>query len=220
MQNNKEIIKYIVSSIWSSWNPINWSPSMQLATLSYILSCLIDVNDAYSIEDAQIINNDQEWLKINQTYTFYNTQFPSSRYVELAKEIPICLKRLKIFHKFDDENYVPNEALASHKLINNFSNLLKHFKLTPLIDPTDFNPNYFMVWSWAKNLGNITKYFGQKLKRVCNNIEEAENYWESYEPEAFSNFSTFHEFISTITHCNDALLGCRDIRSDIYYNEL
>ncbi|WP_040256299.1 hypothetical protein [Rickettsia hoogstraalii] len=49
---------------------------------------------------------------------------------------------------------------------------MKHFKLTPLIDPTDFNPNYFMVWSWAKNLGNITKYFGQKLKRVCNNIEE------------------------------------------------
>ncbi|MFV9857969.1 hypothetical protein [Rickettsia sibirica] len=50
--------------------------------------------------------------------------------------------------------------------------------------------------------------------------EEAENYWESYEPEAFSHFSTFHEFINTITHCNDALLGCRDIRSDIYYNEL
>ncbi|MGN7619659.1 hypothetical protein [Rickettsia amblyommatis] len=89
MQNNKEIIKYIVSSIWSSWNPINWSPSMQLATLSYILSCLIDGNDAYPIEDAQIINNDQEWLKSNQTYTFYNTQFPSSRYMELAKEIPI-----------------------------------------------------------------------------------------------------------------------------------
>ncbi|KJV61059.1 hypothetical protein APHACPA_0059 [Rickettsia amblyommatis str. Ac/Pa] len=36
---------------------------MQLATLSYILSCLIDGNDAYPIEDAQIINNDQEWLK-------------------------------------------------------------------------------------------------------------------------------------------------------------
>lgn len=51
---------------------------------------------------------------------------------------------------------------------------------------------------------DIPKYFGQKLKRVCNNI----------------NFSTFHEFINTITHCNDALLGCRDIRSDIYYNEL
>lgn len=49
MQNNKEIIKYIVSSTWSSWNPINWSPSMQLATLSYILSCLIDGNDAYPI---------------------------------------------------------------------------------------------------------------------------------------------------------------------------
>ncbi|KHO03334.1 hypothetical protein JS55_01020 [Rickettsia felis str. LSU] len=140
--------------------------------------------------------------------------------MELAKEIPICLKRLKIFHKFDDENYVPNEALASHKLINNFSNLLKHFKLTPLIDPTGFNPNYFMVWSWAKNLGNIPKYFGQKLKRVCNNIEEAENYWESYEPETFSNSSAFHEFISTITHCNDALLGCSDIKSDIYYNKL
>ncbi|MFA1688085.1 hypothetical protein ABVF33_00740 [Candidatus Rickettsia barbariae] len=46
MQNNKEIIKYIVSSIWSYWNPINWSPSIQLATLSYILSCLIDGNDA------------------------------------------------------------------------------------------------------------------------------------------------------------------------------
>lgn len=71
MQNNKEIIKYIVSSIWSSWNPINWSPSMQLATLSYILSCLIDGNDAYPIEDAQIINNDQKWLKSNQTYTFF-----------------------------------------------------------------------------------------------------------------------------------------------------
>ncbi|MFV9936615.1 MAG: hypothetical protein AB8U84_05435 [Rickettsia endosymbiont of Haemaphysalis japonica] len=97
---------------------------------------------------------------------------------------------------------------------------MKHFKLTPLIDSTDFNPNYFMVWSWAKNLGNIPKYFGQKLKRVCNNIAEAENYWESYEPEAFSHFATFHEFINTITHCNDALLGCRDIRSDIYYNEL
>ncbi len=75
MQNNKEIIKYIVSSIWSSWNPINWSPSMQLATLSYIFSCLINGNDEYPIEDAQIINNDQEWLKSNQTYTFYNTQF-------------------------------------------------------------------------------------------------------------------------------------------------
>ncbi len=75
MQNSKEIIKYIVSSIWSSWNPINWSPSMQLATLSYIFSCLINGNDAYPIEDAQIINNDQEWLKSNQTYTFYNTQF-------------------------------------------------------------------------------------------------------------------------------------------------
>lgn len=75
MHNNKEIIKYIVSSIWSSWNPINWSPSMQLATLSYIFSCLINGNDEYPIEDAQIINNDQEWLKSNQTYTFYNTQF-------------------------------------------------------------------------------------------------------------------------------------------------
>ncbi|WP_266235423.1 hypothetical protein [Rickettsia rhipicephali] len=57
---------------------------------------------------------------------------------------------------------------------------MKHFQLTPLIDSTDFNPNYFMVWSWAKNLGHIPKYFGQKLKHVCNNIEEAENYWESY----------------------------------------
>ncbi|AFC73466.1 hypothetical protein [Rickettsia montanensis] len=83
---------------------------MQLATLSCILSCLIDGNDAYPIEDAQIINNDQEWLKSNQTYTFYNTQFPSSRYMELAKEIPICLKRLRILHQFNDENYVPNEA--------------------------------------------------------------------------------------------------------------
>ncbi|WCR56189.1 MAG: hypothetical protein PG979_000246 [Rickettsia asembonensis] len=50
MQNNKEIIKYIVSSIWSSWNPINWLPSMQLTTLSYIWSCLIDGNDAYSMK--------------------------------------------------------------------------------------------------------------------------------------------------------------------------
>ncbi|WP_232049204.1 hypothetical protein [Rickettsia asiatica] len=40
------------------------------------------------------------------------TQFPSSRYMELAKEILICLKRLKIFHKFDDENYVPDEAVS------------------------------------------------------------------------------------------------------------
>ncbi|CAK6508434.1 hypothetical protein [Rickettsia helvetica] len=40
------------------------------------------------------------------------TQCPSSRYMELAKEIPICLKRLKIFHKFDDENYVPDEAVS------------------------------------------------------------------------------------------------------------
>jgi hypothetical protein len=62
---------------------------MQLAALSYIFSCLIDGNDAYPIEDAQIINNDHELLKSNQTFTFHNTQFPSSRYMELAKEIPI-----------------------------------------------------------------------------------------------------------------------------------
>ncbi|WP_081497750.1 hypothetical protein [Rickettsia australis] len=58
----------------------------------------------------------------------------------------------------------------------------------------------------AKNLGNIPKYFGRKLKHACNNIEEAENYLESYEPEAFSNSSAFHEFINTITHCNDVRL--------------
>ncbi|GAA5252119.1 hypothetical protein [Candidatus Rickettsia kedanie] len=97
---------------------------------------------------------------------------------------------------------------------------MKYFKLTPLIDPTDFNPNYLMVWSWAKNLWHIPKYFGRKLKHACNNIEEAENYWESYEPETFSNSSAFHEFINTITHCNDVLLGCRDIKSDIFYNKL
>ncbi|AFC75300.1 hypothetical protein MC1_06325 [Rickettsia parkeri str. Portsmouth] len=86
-------------------------------------------------------------LKAIKLIPFIIPNFYLLRYMELAKEIPICLKRLKIFHQFDDENYIPNEALASHKLINNFSNLLKHFKLTPLIDSTDFNPNYFMVWS-------------------------------------------------------------------------
>ncbi|AFD20135.1 hypothetical protein MC3_06355 [Rickettsia slovaca str. D-CWPP] len=84
-------------------------------------------------------------LKAIKLIPFIIPNFYLLRYMELAKEIPICLKRL--FHQFDDENYIPNEALASHKLINNFSNLLKHFKLTPLIDSTDFNPNYFMVWS-------------------------------------------------------------------------
>jgi|GEM_PF-6181297 len=217
MQNNKEIIKYIASSVWSSWNPVNWSLSMQLAAAGYIFSCLIDGNDANIIEEIRKISNEEEWITNNHDFLFLKTQYPASRYTILAEKIPTCLKRLKIFHKFDEERYVPDEALASHRLINNFSNSLKHFNLTSLIDPTDSDSNYLILWSWTRNLGDIFEYFGQKLKRVCNKVEKAENYWESYEPEAFYNSTVFHEFMSTITLCNDALLGCRDIISDIYH---
>ncbi|WP_231289256.1 hypothetical protein [Rickettsia bellii] len=168
MDNNKEVIKYIASSVWSSWNPINWSPTMQLAAVSYIFSCLIDDTTAYLIKDTQGMGN-------SQNFTFHSTKYPASRYVELAKEIPVCLKRLKIFHKFDPE-YVPDQSLTSHKFIDNFSNLLEHFKLTSIKDSTDSDPNYLIAWSWAKNLGNIFEHFGQKLKRACDKVETAENY--------------------------------------------
>ncbi|WP_341794728.1 hypothetical protein [Rickettsia endosymbiont of Rhinocyllus conicus] len=208
MDNNREVIKYIASSVWSSWNPINWSPTMQLAAVSYIFSCLIDDTNAYLVKDTHELSN-------SQNFTFHSTKYPASRYVELAKEIPVCLKILKIFHKFDPE-YVPDKSLTSHRFIDNFSNLLEHFKLTSIKDSTDSNPNYLIAWNWAKNLGNIFEHFGQKLKRACNKVETAENYWENYEPEAFSDFSIFRESINIMTHCEDALLGCRDIISDIY----
>ncbi|HJD67228.1 MAG TPA: hypothetical protein LFV66_02015 [Rickettsia endosymbiont of Bembidion lapponicum] len=212
MDNNREVIKYITSSVWSSWDPINWSPTMQLAAVSYIFSCLIDDTTAYLIKDTHGMDN-------SQNFTFHSTKYPASRYVELAKEIPVCLKRLKIFHKLNPE-YIPDKSLTSHRLIDNFSNLLEHFKLTSIKDSTDSNPNYLIAWSWAKNLGNIFEHFGQKLKRACNKVETAENYWETYEPEAFSDFSVFRESINIMTHCEDALLGCRDIISDIYHDTL
>lgn len=136
MENNKEIIKYIASSVWSSWNPTNWSPTMQLAAVSYIFSCLIDDTTAYSIKDTDGIGN-------NQNFTFHSTKYPASRYVELAKEIPVCLKRLKIFHKLNPE-YISGKSLTSHKFIDNFSNLLEHFNLTSIKDSTDSNPNYLI----------------------------------------------------------------------------
>lgn len=215
MQNNKEILKYITSSIWSAWNPWKWPLSMKLAAASYTFSCLIEGSAA----DQDEINNELGQLTDDQLFTFRVTQFSPSHYMELAKEIPICLKRLKIFNKFDD-NYVPDEAIASHKSINNFSNLLEHFNLTTLTGPSDSDPYYFIIWSWTKNLGDILKPFGQKLQHTCNNIEKAENYWENYQPEAFDNSSMFHNFISTITHCNTALLGCSKITKDIYYDAL
>lgn len=136
IDNNKEVIKYIASSVWSSWNPINWSPTMQLAAVSYIFSCLIDDTTAYLIKDTCELSN-------SQNFTFHSTKYPASRYVELAKEIPVCLK---IFHKFDPE-YVTDKSLTSHRFIDNFSNLLEHFKLTSIKDSTDSNPNYLIAWS-------------------------------------------------------------------------
>ncbi len=46
-------------------------------------------------EDAQIINNDQEWLKSNQTYTFYNTQFLSSPLYGTCKRDTYMPKKIK-----------------------------------------------------------------------------------------------------------------------------
>lgn len=52
---------------------------------------------AHPIENPYGVDSDQ-------IFTLHNTQYPASRYVELAKEIPVCLKRLKIFHKLNPED--------------------------------------------------------------------------------------------------------------------